>query len=169
MDNFTNTNIKNPIIEESKEYENNSLPVNSDINNSCNIDLGKIIYYFEDITNDKYSLNNLSCNEKKYNLSPSYIFQDPGDWNNNNFDGRLLSLNLKLKNVRPNKLVVLGVLVYENNKLYTFKVKKLSTLGLSYNKCKNIDAGKLDFLFYDDKPFSQKNLKVKFIYNYVMF
>lgn len=169
MYNSKNTNKKDSLIEESKEYENNPMPLNSNINNVCNINLGKTIYYFEDITNDKYSSDNLSCNETKYSLCPSNIFQDPNAWDNDTCDSRLLSLNVKLKNVRPNKLVVLGVLVYENNRLYTFKAKKFSTLGLSYNKCKNIDAGKFSFLFYDKRPFAHKNLKVKFIYNYVMF
>lgn len=170
MNNSKNTNTKDSIIEESKEYENNSVPLNSNINNACNINLGKTIYYFKDITDAKSSFDNFLCTEKKdMAFTPCDILQNHSIDVNNAYDSRLLILNVKLKNVCPNKLLVIGILVYENDKLYTFKAKKFSTLGLSHNKCKNIDAGKFSFLFYDKRPFNHKKLKVKFIYDYVMF
>lgn len=160
--------------EYTKEYLNNhdekDIDLNSDTNDSCNINLGKTIYYFKKETKYNLLLDAPHFNYKKdIVFSPCDISQNNSVEIDNTCSSRLLIFNVKLKNVCPNKLLVFGVLVYENNNLYSFKAKKLSTLGLSYNKCKNIDAGKFSFLFYDNQPFKQKKLNIKFIYNYVMF
>lgn len=61
--------------------------------------------------------------------------------------GRLLEVNVKLKNVCPDKQVSVGVLVYENTKLLSLKVCKVSTHGK--NCISELDAGKFCFVFND--------------------
>lgn len=143
MDNYENENDNLYTCQEYNDLEKQDTSLNSNISNSCNIKLRETIYY---------------PSKKNRNVRMK----------NNCADGKLLVLNVKLKNICPNKILILGALVYDNNNLYAFKTKKLSTLGFSYNKCKNINSCKFSFMFHDYKPSNEKKLKVKFMYQYVL-
>lgn len=81
--------------------------------------------------------------------------------------GRLLILHVNLKNICPNKIIAVGVLIYKDKKLYAFKVKKIRT-GCNC-KCKDVDAGKFCFVFPDKHLCEKRKLKVKVISHYVRF
>lgn len=169
MDTFENTNHKNYSMNQSKVNEDNYKGFTP--NNPCSINLGKTVYYFNKKPNKNSNISHSNVNKKN-----NVIFESCNILRNRSFkitnkaDGsQLLLLNIKLKNLKPNKFLLLGVLIYENNKLYSFKVKKFSTFGLNNIKCKNIYAGQFSFLFSDKKPLKDKSIKIKFVHNYVNF
>lgn len=168
MDNSKNTNTKKYIIKDSTKHKNNFKTLNPNTNNPCKITLGKTIYFFRNKSDINTFGDDFNCDEKiDITFTPCDIVENTSVNIENPYDSRLLVFNVRLKNIHPDKSLILRVLVYENSKLYAFKAKKFSTLGLSYSKCKNIDSGKFSFIFYGDKPLSQRKLKVKFSYNYV--
>lgn len=82
--------------------------------------------------------------------------------------GRVLDVDVTLKNVCPNKLVNIGVLVFdENNKLITFKVCKFSTDSTPGTCIPSVNAGKFCFVFDDDSCPSTRTLTVRVVSNYV--
>lgn len=80
--------------------------------------------------------------------------------------GRLLEVNVILKNICPNKFVSVGVLVYENNKLLSLKVRKLSTDD-DRNCIKSLNAGKFCFVFDDSPCPASRTFTVKIVANYI--
>lgn len=76
--------------------------------------------------------------------------------------GRILKLKVNLQNLCPNRKVTVAVLVFEDNKLLTFKVSKIKTgSSCSMKKTK-------EFCFVlDDKDLCRtRNLVIKIVANY---
>ena len=80
--------------------------------------------------------------------------------------GRLLKVKAKVQGVCPNKNVTVGVLVFENNKLLTFKVREVFTGGRAGDKCRDLDLGDFCFVFKEDNPCSSRCFNIKVIANY---
>ncbi|NMM64036.1 hypothetical protein HBE96_15420 [Clostridium sp. P21] len=107
--------------------------------------------------NSPYKNDTNSCHENigKFILKPQCTNQ-----------GRLLFLHVNLKNICPNKIIVVGVLIYENDKLYASKVKKMPTGYSSDCKYKDFDAGKFCFVFEEKEICKHRKFKAKVIYHY---
>lgn len=84
-------------------------------------------------------------------------------------EGGLLILHVNLKNICLNKIIVVGVLLYENKKLYALKVKKITTGCSSYGKYGDFDAGEFCFVFPEDQLCQRRKFEVRVISNYVKF
>lgn len=84
-------------------------------------------------------------------------------------EGRLLVLHVNLKNICPNRIIIVGVLIYENGRLYAIKAKKVRTGSSFHQSLENFDAGEFCFLFQEEHPYKQHTFKTKVISHYVNF
>ena len=137
---------------------------------SCNKYLGNFAINAQCFCCAKPSSDNCCCNSKKdicfdpcETVKKEFINVSP------NCNGRLLVLHVNLKNICPNKMIVVGVLIYENNKLYALKVKKIHTGDFHDCKCRDLNAGKFYFVFKDDELCKKREFKVKVMSNYIKF
>ena len=78
--------------------------------------------------------------------------------------GRVLRLNVTINNVCPNKNVVVGILIFEDNKLKAVKVKEVNTCGLTV--CSPVNAGQFCFVFKEEDLCRRRTFRVKAIAHY---
>lgn len=89
--------------------------------------------------------------------------------------GRLLIVNVKLCNVLRNKVIAVGVLVFEDGNLKGFKARKIYTGDKFYNdnkvhpRCNDISGGRFLFVIPEDNICSEKKIDVKVISHYTDF
>lgn len=84
-----------------------------------------------------------------------------------NCTGRFLDVNVTLTGVCPNKLVNVGVLVYENDNLLSLKVCKLTTDNVEEGCISSQNAGTFCFVFDDDSCPPERTLTVRVVANYL--
>ncbi len=167
----TDDNIKKssgPLSSYSPE-EGKNLYSKSKGSDGLTLNLGETVYYAENKVITATPPQDNSPNESKDIVFMSWdILQKEAIEIEPSTEGRMLSIQVNLKNIHPNRLLAVGVLVYENSHLYAFKVKKLSTVGLSESQCKNINGGDFSFLIDESRPWKQRKFKVRLITHYVM-
>jgi hypothetical protein len=112
---------------------------------SCNKNLGEFVFKAQCCSDNLPSDNSCYC------------------------DGRLLFVHVNLKNICPNKIIVVGVLVYEDDKLYAFKVKKMFTGYCCDCECKDLDAGRFCFILEENELCSQRKVRTEVVSHYVNF
>lgn len=78
--------------------------------------------------------------------------------------GRVLRLNVTINNVCPNKNVVVGILIFEDDKLKAVKVKEVNTCGLT--ACSPVKAGQFCFVFKEEDLCRRRTFTVKAIAHY---
>ncbi|AKN32537.1 hypothetical protein Ccar_17390 [Clostridium carboxidivorans P7] len=150
-DNFS----KNDSIKKRHSHVHGKNLPSKHINKSCHRNLGNFVFNTQCCSNDNPDSNDC-CNDKPkkcINLHKT-------------FEGRLLFLHVNLKDICPNKTIVVSVLIYENDKLYAYKVKKMFTGSLDSCKCKEFDAGKFCFVIQENCICNERKFKAKVIYNY---
>ncbi|MDW8801308.1 hypothetical protein P8V03_09090 [Clostridium sp. A1-XYC3] len=80
--------------------------------------------------------------------------------------GRLLDVNVTLRNVCPNKRIAVAVLVYEGSTLLSLKVCRLFS-GDGSNCIPTLNAGRFCFVFDDDPCPPARTLTVRIVANYL--
>lgn len=135
---------------------------------NCNKNLGKFTFKAKHCENNSW-VDECCCNEiKDVCFSDCEVIKKECMEVCPKCNGRLLNLQVKLKNICPNRLIVVGVLIYENNKLYAFKVKKLHT-GFFNCNCKDFNAGEFCFIFKENDLCENRRFTAKVIHHYVRF
>ena len=82
--------------------------------------------------------------------------------------GRFLDIDVILKNVCPNKVIDIGVLVFENDKLITFKVCTFFTDSSGDACIASVNAGKFCFVFEEPTACPPaRTFTVKVVANYI--
>lgn len=148
--------------------ENNSLDKHHI--ESCKINLGEFFINAPCCPDISPPSDNCCCNTKQdICFSPCDIVKKECIDVCPSCEGRLLILHVNLKNICPNKIIAVGVLIYENKKLYAFKVKKMPTGCFDGCKNKNFDAGEFCFVFPEDQLCQKRKFKVKVMSHYVEF
>lgn len=128
------------------------------INKSCRENLGEFIFNAQ-CSSDINPTSDDCCN----NTSKECVNL------NQSCEGRILILHVNLKNICPNKMIVVSVLVFENNRLYASKVKKMTTDSFDDCKCRDFDAGKFCFILQENHLCHGRKLKAKVISHYTKF
>ncbi|SCJ73456.1 Uncharacterised protein [uncultured Clostridium sp.] len=80
--------------------------------------------------------------------------------------GRLLIVNVRLCKVLSDKVIAVGVLVFEDGMLKGFKARKVYSGQACKSLFKNVGVGKFVFVIPDDDICSTKKVKVKIIAHY---
>ena len=108
------------------------------------------------------------CNttEKKIEIPSCELIHSKDINFNLDCQGRLLKVKARVQGVCPDKTVTVGVLIFENNKLLTFKVREIFTGGRTGDRCRDLDIGEFCFVFKEDNPCSSRCFTVKVIANY---
>ena len=131
--------------------------------------LGETVHFAEEGPSTSHTTSSNGLNENQDIVFMSWdILQKEAIEIEPSSEGRMLSLQVNLKNIHPDRILVVGALIYENSKLYAFKVKKLSTIGLSESQCKSINGGEFSFIIDESRPWKQRKFKVRLITHYVM-
>lgn len=109
----------------------------------------------------------VSCNEKEFSFKKNddVICKDIEGIISD--QGRLFAVDVNLYKVLCNKTIAIGVLVYEGEILRGFKVKQVYT-GKAYGyRYRDINSGKIYFVFPEEDVSKERNFKVKVIANYI--
>ena len=79
---------------------------------------------------------------------------------------RMLTVNVNIKDICPNKKIIVAVLVFEDNKLKGIKAREVFTKGECGCKCVDVCAGEFCFVFKEDDLSRCRNFRVKVISHY---